>query len=472
MRRQPRWFIAALLPLAVGILWLNLGWSAGPLAGLIATLPGAILTAAGGALLLWPGDRQISRYLALAAVVSLPLALFLWPTFGGAAALLLVAGGVAAFLVAGLAALFQNPVPRAVPMPVVSATLARKAATDEALLGWFMNSARIPRGRMVARDHVEIEAAETAARRHGWRAQPQTLHRPPPAPRHFDLQSARGGRLAFEWLTFDSAFRPHPALPGGARWHGHAANRTMRARVLRHPGAPRPWVVCVHGYRMGLDWLDLPLFDVAHLHHRLGLNLIMPTLPLHGARTSTRLTGGLYLDGPLVDLLHAQSQALWDLRRCIAWVRAQQGEDTPIGVLGYSLGGYNAALLAAFEPTLACVIAGIPLSDIPAALWHHMPGLHLRFIEAQGITQARLSELLEPVSPLALTAAVPRQRRYLFAASADQLVPPAQPLRLWTHWDRPTMHWYHGSHLSVRHERSLRPFVTRALRESGLAADA
>ena len=32
--------------------------------------------------------------------------------------------------------------------------------------------------------------------------------------------------------------------------------------------------------------------------------------------------------------------------------------------------------------------AGIPLTDIPAALWRHMPGLHLRYMEAQGVSQA------------------------------------------------------------------------------------
>jgi hypothetical protein len=78
---------------------------------------------------------------------------------------------------------------------------------------------------------------------------------------------------------------------------------------------------------------------------------------------------------------------------------------------------------------------------------------------------------MAPVSPLHLPPAVPHERRYIFAATADRLVDPEQPLRLWEHWGRPAMHWYHGSHLSVRQEAELLPFVEDALRRHGLIVD-
>src|SRR5699024_4377161 len=120
------------------------------------------------------------------------------------------------------------------------------------------------------------------------------------------------------------------------------------------------------------------------LHQGLGLNLMMPILPLHGVRRQTWLTGGLFLDDPLLNLFHGQAQALLDLRCSIAWIR-QHDPEACIGVLGFSLGGYHAALLAAHEPELQCVIAGIPMTDITATLWGHIPIAHRHYLEENGL---------------------------------------------------------------------------------------
>ena len=466
MRVQPRWSLDALAPLATGLLWLLTGFSEGALLSIVACVIGVPLLATATALLLWPGDRQITHYLALVALPSPVVALLVAPWFGFTS-LALVAGGLLSFLVAGRVATRQMVLPEGVPPAPLSFGVCRKVATDEALLGFFVSFAHIPRDRAVARDVTDLRALRAYADENDWTGTPEALHRTPVAPVDFRLAPKKSQGCRFEWLRFDSGFEPAPDLPGVARWQAHGSNRRMAARIFRHPGGPRPWLICIHGYRMGLDGLDLSLFRANRMHHTLGLNVAMPILPLHGARSIARITGGHFLDGPLADLVHAQAQGLWDLRRLKAWIAAQQ-PGMPIGALGYSLGGYHAALLAAFEADLACVIAGIPLTDIPAALWRHMPGLHLRYMEAQGISQAELGALMAPVSPLHLAPVVPHERRYIFAATADQLVDPAQPYRLWEHWGRPVMHWYHGSHLSVRRETDLLPFVENALRRHGL----
>jgi hypothetical protein len=469
MHAPPRWGASGLIPLAVGLLWMATGWSHEWIVAMLACVPGVPILACGTAMLLWPGDHQITHYLALSAIVSLVVAIVLVPWFGWMTLALLV-GGVACFLVAGRVATRQAVLAPGVPLPPLSLNICRKVATDEALLGLFITGARIPRGQAVVRDFEEIRALRDMAEAGEWAAAPATFHRAPPAPTDYRLRAARAGGSRFEWLDFDSGFMADPALPGAARWQAHGPNQRMSARILRHPGGPRPWLICIHGYRMGLNGLDLSLFRARRLHQKLGMNVAMPILPLHGTRRIARVTGGYFLDGPMADLIHAQAQGLWDLRRLKAWIAAEQ-PGAPIGALGYSLGGYHAALLAAFEADLACVIAGIPLTDIPAALWEHMPALHLRYIEAQGLSQPELSALMAPVSPLHLPPAVPHERRYIFAATADRLVDPEQPLRLWEHWGRPAMHWYHGSHLSVRQEAELLPFVEDALRRHGLIVD-
>src|SRR3989442_416086 len=81
-------------------------------------------------------------------------------------------------------------------------------------------------------------------------------------------------------------------------------------------------------------------------------------------RSRTRFSGIEFVGVSPLDLVHAESQAVWDLRRLIGWIRRQAA--THVGVFGISLGGYTSAVLAGIEDGLACVIAGVPPSDLIA----------------------------------------------------------------------------------------------------------
>jgi hypothetical protein len=61
---------------------------------------------------------------------------------------------------------------------------------------------------------------------------------------------------------------------------------------------------------------------------------------------------------------------------------------------------------------------------------------------------------------------VPHERRYLFAAVADRLVPADQVRDLWRHWERPRIEWYQGGHLTFPRHAGVRALVDGALRES------
>lgn len=463
MRRQPRWSLAGIVPVVFGMLWLLGGWDEGVVAGVLASLPGLILIGAGVSLVLWPGDRHVNYYLALCAAASVVWALLLVWVFDPVFTLLLMIGGLACCLVSGRLALQQAALPSGVPVPRDDLKLVTKVALDEGFLAFFVACSRIPRGSAVSRDLAHLEALETFGAERNWTQEPQRLHRQPPAPEQVTLERVRRGGQRFDWLSFASAYAPPDGLPGARRWLEQSANARMYARVFEHPDAPRPWLLCLHGYRMGTAMADFSLFNIRHLHVDLGFNLLMPILPLHGVRREARLSGGGFMDGALLRMFHAEVQALWDVRRCLAWLRQERGSET-IGVLGYSLGGYNAALLAAIEPTLACVIAGIPLTDIPAVLWRNLPAMDRRYMEACGLSRAWVSRVMAPVSPLHWTPRIAPERRFIFAASADQIVPPEQPLALWRHWDEPAMYWYAGSHISVRHEPGAAAFVDEALR--------
>ena len=164
MRVQPRWSLDALAPLATGLLWLLTGFSEGALLSIVACVIGVPLLATATALLLWPGDRQITHYLALVALPSPVVALLVAPWFGFAS-LALVAGGLLSFLVAGRVATRQMVLPEGVPPAPLSFGVCRKVATDEALLGFFVSFAHIPRDRAVARALHEVEVLRLGTKR-------------------------------------------------------------------------------------------------------------------------------------------------------------------------------------------------------------------------------------------------------------------------------------------------------------------
>ena len=294
-----------------------------------------------------------------------------------------------------------------------------------------------------------------------WIDRPQRYHVSPPALQAPALHRERSRGVDFQDLSFESGYEPHREEPGYDRWLGYRANRTAHAWVLRHDRRPRPWLVCIHGYSVGIPFLDFQTFPVAWLHEELGLNLVMPVLPLHGPRKIGWQSGDGFFTGDILDMIHAEAQAVWDLRRILSWVRLQQ--PTAVGVYGLSLGGYNAALLAALDPDLACVIAGIPASDFVRLGQLHTRPATLKLAEQAGLNWDEVGRLLRVVSPLALPSRVPHRRRYLFGGVADCIVPPDQVRDLWQHWNRPRIAWYDGSHLSFPWESPVTALLQEAL---------
>ena len=95
------------------------------------------------------------------------------------------------------------------------------------------------------------------------------------------------------------------------------------------------------------DAISLDLRAFGHYHKILGLNVLIPVLPLHGPRRIGRRSGDGFLGGEVLDTVHAETQAIWDIRRMIGWLRGQGA--LSVGATGLSLGGYTTALLAGIE---------------------------------------------------------------------------------------------------------------------------
>jgi len=349
--------------------------------------------------------------------------------------------------------------------------LFTKVALDEFFLASELASASIISPAAHRRQVAETAEARALYRERGWLRDPARFHVKPAPLEPIDVAARNHAFSRYSLLRYASGYAPHPDEPGLERWQAFERNHVAHARLLEHPGEPRPWIVCVPGYRMGRFAIDYAGFDLRHLHHRLGLNVAIPILPFHGPRGVGRRGGDGFLSGDFIDTIHAQSQAVSDIRQLIHWLR-DDVRAPQIGLYGVSLGGYTTGLLAGLEPELDCVVAGIPAADFMRLLRLHVPGFVLKTAEWAGFPFDDLEEILRVISPLAIAPVVPRERLFLYAATDDRLTSPDHARDLWHHWNQPKLRWYEGGHVSFMWQPEVTELVEEALESTGLLAAA
>ena len=354
-------------------------------------------------------------------------------------------------------------------LPVARPTLslATHALRDEIVLVGLRWRRPLSDARVYERINAEVAEAIKLYDKKGWLTKPAGFFAAPPAPTDVSIRSFTSRNRTHERLSFESGYQPHPKEPGRDRWMSYSGNHREYALVLRHP-EPRPWLVCVHGTEMGRVGLDLTLFRAWHLHEDFGLNVVLPVLPMHGPRARGLPKNAVYPGEDVMDDVHATAQAVWDVRRVLAWIRSQQ-PDAQIGLNSISLGGYIAALVASLEDGLTCAILGVPPSNLVEILGRHA-GLD------KHDPRHRTLELAAPIgrmiSPLSLEPKVPLPGRFIYAGVADRIVHPReQVLQLWEHWGRPDIGWYRGGHTGFFQARPVQRFVDSALVQSGLVVN-
>jgi hypothetical protein len=338
-----------------------------------------------------------------------------------------------------------------------------EAFLDEVLIALFHHPELIPDDDDFAPAGLDVSQAHELFAVSGWLADPATYHEQPPQPDDDRAWHERVPGLGYEHLTFSSGYEPHPGEPGRERWLSHEANRTVHAFISRAPRREHSsWLVCAPGFGMGNNaFVDLRAFRAPRLH-REGVNVAVPILPLHGPRASGRVRGEDLMTIDMVDSVHGIAQAAWDMRRLICWLRVNQGAER-VGLLGYSFGALAASLVASLEPDLACIVAGIPLVDLPELFQWHSDGHVSELAAAHGVLGTRADEIHRVVSPVAIPCKVSFERRYIFAGLGDRMSTFDQAVRLWNHWDRPSLVAYQGGHVGFFWSRAVRGLIDEAV---------
>lgn len=342
--------------------------------------------------------------------------------------------------------------------------LAAQAFSDEIVLLGFRFLRSAPDATRVERINREVTAALDFYGQMGWLGKPEGFFGAPPTLSDVSVRPVTSFGRTYQRMFFDSEYEPRVGEPGRERWLSYTATNREYGLMLRHR-EPRPWLVCVHGAEMGRAALDLALFRAWHLHRDLGLNVVLPVLPMHGPRARDLPRGAAFPSEDVLDNVHGVAQAVWDIRRLLSWIRSQE-PDSMIGMNGISLGGYLTALVATLDDGVSCAILGVPLADLLELVGRHA-GLSNYDDLRQMLTLAKPIGAM--ISPLALSPRVPLDGRFIYAGVADRLVHPRdEAARLWEHWGRPEICWYPGGHTGFFRSRPVQRFIDDALVKSGL----
>ena len=354
--------------------------------------------------------------------------------------------------------------PGELPVARPTLALATEAFFDEIVLTGFRLLRSAPDAARLEWITREVSAALEFYGQQGWLEKPEGFFAASPALTDVTVRTVSNMGRSCERMFFDSGYEPHAGEPGRERWLSYTGNNREYGLMLRHR-QPRPWLVCVHGAEMGRAALDPTLFRAWHLHSDLGLNVVLPVLPMHGPRARGLPKGAAFPSEDVLNDVHGAAQAVWDIRRLLSWIRSQQ-PDSMIGLNGISLGGFLTSLVASLDDGLTCAILGVPAVDLVELVSRHAG---LSGHDALGQTMRRAKPIGRMISPFALTPRVPMQGRFIYAGIADRLVHPRdQVTRLWQHWGRPQIHWYSGGHTGFFRSRPVQRFIDDALVQSGL----
>jgi pimeloyl-ACP methyl ester carboxylesterase len=218
------------------------------------------------------------------------------------------------------------------------------------------------------------------------------------------------------------------------------ANQTARARWFKHAGDPRPCVVLIHGYMAGTYAIEERVWPVRRIFDT-GCDVVISVLPLHGLRRSAErgYRPPAFPSGDPRFTIEGFRQLVSDHRALFDYLRA--GRVTRLGVMGMSLGGYSAALLATLESCLEFAMLLVPLAAIEER-GAQLPG----DASEQSALREGLRRAYWPISPFARSPLVAAAQSLVIAGEADQVTGLEHGQRLAAHFGA-ELSSFHGGHL-------------------------
>jgi pimeloyl-ACP methyl ester carboxylesterase len=252
----------------------------------------------------------------------------------------------------------------------------------------------------------------------------------------------------------------------------HPGSRKLiaTAHVNLAPAPDAPMILIVHGYAV-----PLPLWDAlqARRLRARGAHTMLIDLPFHlRRRVPGRGSGDGFFGTDPARIRATVQQSVEDAAALVTWAR--QHLTPTVAVMGVSLGGLVASLLAA-QVRLDSVVAVAPLCDPPATFFENMPGNLARRLglsatsggawgEDPAQARAMLDAALAPLVPRNLVPRTPPANITLVRPELDLIVGPQPIADLAAAWGAELWDYPHG-HITVMNARGIGARIRNRLLE-------
>ncbi len=266
-------------------------------------------------------------------------------------------------------------------------------------------------------------------------------------------------------LSFKSGYVPrNPML--AERYLAHERNRTAYLVRWTHGEPGRKTIACLHGYMLGNPKQAERMFKVRNLY-RMGLDVALFVAPFHWKRApqEKRLRGIFLQPDDVAMTCECFGQAMWDLALSLQILKKEGAGET--GLIGASLGGYNAGLFAALSDRIAFAALMVPAVKFSGTF--SPLAVNYPFMIDQ-VFRVKVERLWTMHSPLNFMPKISKNRILVIAARGDRLCPFVHVRALSEKWGWPKHVFMTGGHWMVFNSRERGRAWYRFLSEQGFIA--
>jgi pimeloyl-ACP methyl ester carboxylesterase len=210
-------------------------------------------------------------------------------------------------------------------------------------------------------------------------------------------------------------------------YRSHRDNQTGLLRTLNLRIKGKPMAILVNGFSSGHHLMERVAWPVREFN-RQGVGVSLFALPFHGPRGHAFPPEWPQQDTAFT--IEGFRQAIWDLQIAIQAMR--DAGASHVGVVGMSLGGYTASLLATVTSDVDFVLSYIPIASVPDIMNDNdlVPGTG----DIQRTLYERYREQLVPITPVCRMPKVEPKRVSIISGEFDRLATLKHGMRLAEHF--------------------------------------
>lgn len=227
----------------------------------------------------------------------------------------------------------------------------------------------------------------------------------------------------------------------------YTENQEVHARMWKHEKGAVATIVTVHGWVMGDQRLSSLVFQPGYFYS-LGFDVVLFELPFHGRRKV--IADKDKVPFPSEDIIltnEAIGQAIHDLRSLTLWLRSNG--TNYIGSMGMSLGGYISALWSCLD-NLSFSIPVVPLISMSDIAYNIVKNSnYFEDYKQQGFSKELMDAVYYMHCPLNYYPKLNKEQILIIGGKKDKILPEEHTCKLWEHWGKPRLHWFHGGHLAL-----------------------